>query len=103
VIAIETPLTEALFGDLDRQPADALLALIRLFARDLRSLKLELGPGLAPLEEQRGMFAMMRAKHGIGMARSDRINIAALTNSTISILAARLVPLLDEQALVEQA
>lgn len=62
---------------------------------------------LAPLREQRGMFAMLpigpaeiamlREKCGIYMAGSGRINLAGLNDATIPVLTAALAPLLDKQ------
>ena len=63
-------------------------------------------PRLAPIADQRGMFAMLpisadevvmlRERHGIYMAGSGRISIAGLRDDTIGVLAAALTPLFDD-------
>lgn len=63
-------------------------------------------PRLAPIADQRGMFAMLpisaedvvmlRERHGIYMAGSGRISIAGLRDDSVPILAAALAPLLGD-------
>ncbi|PZQ24640.1 MAG: aromatic amino acid aminotransferase [Sphingopyxis macrogoltabida] len=83
----------------------AELAAMRARINDLRAALAAAHPRLAPIADQRGMFAMLpltpdtvaalREERAIYMAGNGRINIAGLRAETVPILARALQPHLD--------
>ena len=81
---------------------NAELTAMRERINGLRGMLASSHPLLAPIAEQRGMFAMlpmtpadvadMRKAHGVYMADNGRINIAGLTAKSIPAFVAGLVP-----------
>lgn len=80
------------------------LETMRCRISDLRRRLASSHPCLAPIGEQRGLFAMLpidrdavrglRDRHGIYMADSGRINIAGLSDKNVDTFVAALLPLL---------
>jgi aromatic-amino-acid transaminase len=71
----------------------AELGAMRTRLREVRALLAKAAPGLAPLAELNGLFALLplrpqqverlRSEHGVYMAASGRINLAGLTAATV--------------------